>query len=56
MSEKYYREPDSKLTLKEISNQIRKYWDENNIFNKVNDRTRFDKEFIFLEGPPTANG
>lgn len=56
MSDKYYLEHDTSLTLRDISDRIRKYWIEKNISTKVNDQDRFQKTFRFLEGPPTANG
>ncbi|EQB65776.1 MAG: hypothetical protein AMDU2_EPLC00008G0008 [Thermoplasmatales archaeon E-plasma] len=56
MSGKYYLEHDTNLTLKDISHRIRNYWIENDIFSKVNNQSRFEKTFRFLEGPPTANG
>lgn len=56
MGDKYYLEHDQKLTLRDISDRIRRYWTENNTQSKVNAKERFDKAFRFLEGPPTANG
>ncbi len=56
MSGKYYLEHDTNLTLRDISDRIRKYWIEKDISNKVNNPDRFTKTFKFLEGPPTANG
>ncbi len=35
---------------------VLKFWKENNIFEKSLELTRGGKEFIFYEGPPTANG
>lgn len=45
-----------RLDLAGINNEINKYWEENNIFEK-SIRNREDNEpFIFYEGPPSANG
>ncbi len=42
--------------IKDFADEIAKYWDENDVFRKVSDLRKDGKEFIFLEGPPTANG
>jgi len=36
--------------------RIRKFWDENNIFQKTVDATIDKPRWVFYEGPPTANG
>ena len=36
--------------------RILEFWQENKIFNKTLKQTEGKKEFIFYEGPPTANG
>ncbi|MDO4228676.1 MAG: isoleucine--tRNA ligase [Capnocytophaga sp.] len=42
--------------LSVVAEEILKYWQENNIFQKSID-TRLDKQpFVFFEGPPSANG
>src|SRR6476659_10042704 len=35
---------------------ILSFWKENRIFEKTLDRTSGGEEFVFFEGPPTANG
>jgi len=41
----------------DISTQIQKYWDDNNIFHKtISSRNKDTKNFVFYEGPPSANG
>ncbi len=36
--------------------KILKFWQENNIFSKTLKNTEGKKEFVFYDGPPTANG
>jgi isoleucyl-tRNA synthetase len=36
--------------------RVLKFWEENKIFEKSLEQTEGKKEFIFYEGPPTANG
>ena len=44
------------LNLTEIANEIRKYWEENDTFQKSLDNRDKDNAFVFFEGPPSANG
>ena len=44
------------LNLTETANEIRKFWDENNTFQKSLDNRDKDNAFVFFEGPPSANG
>ena len=44
------------LNLTETANEIRKYWEENNTFQKSLDNRDKDNAFVFYEGPPSANG
>ncbi len=46
--------PDS--TLKEQEKKIREYWKEIDLLNKTVQTREGKKEFVFYEGPPTANG
>jgi isoleucyl-tRNA synthetase len=39
-----------------VEKKILKFWDEKNIFQKSIDQRKGSKQYIFLEGPPTANG
>ena len=51
-----YKEYKS-INFYDISIQIQKYWDDNNIFQKtISSRNKDSKNFIFYEGPPSANG
>ena len=44
------------LDLVETGNEIRKYWEDNQIFEKSLDIRKDHTPFIFYEGPPSANG
>ena len=39
-----------------VEEKILREWEEKNIFEKVREKNKGKKRFIFLEGPPTANG
>ena len=54
MSKKF---PEYKgLDLSQVNKDILKKWEENNTFEKSVSSGDGKKEFIFYEGPPTANG
>ncbi len=44
------------LNLTETANEIRKYWEDNDTFQKSLDNRDKDNAFVFFEGPPSANG
>ena len=44
------------LNLTETAHEIRKYWEENDTFQKSLDNRDKDNAFVFFEGPPSANG
>ena len=44
------------LNLTETANEIRKYWEENDTFQKSLDNRDKENAFVFFEGPPSANG
>jgi isoleucyl-tRNA synthetase len=44
------------LNLTEIADEIRRYWEENDTFQKSLDNRDKDNTFVFFEGPPSANG
>ncbi len=44
------------LNLPEVDNRIKKFWKENDIFNKSVTTREGNEPFIFFEGPPSANG
>ncbi|MEX0930329.1 MAG: class I tRNA ligase family protein [Candidatus Paceibacterota bacterium] len=46
----------NKSDLARREEEILQSWQENDIFKKTLEKTRDGKEFVFFEGPPTANG
>lgn len=58
---KFYPDVKSSVSFPEIEEEVLKYWQENNIFNKSveNRKSKIgnqNNEFIFYDGPPFANG
>jgi len=45
-----------KYSPKQVEEKIQKFWEENSIFQKSIDQRKSCKPYVFLEGPPTANG
>ena len=50
------KSPPQKYNPKQVEEKIRKFWTENKIFQKSIDQRVGCKPYVFLEGPPTANG
>jgi isoleucyl-tRNA synthetase len=50
-----YRE-FKQLNLPEIDNEVRAFWEKNDIFNKSVQQRPQENSFVFYEGPPSANG
>ena len=48
--------PQQKYNPKEVEERIQKFWQNNNIFKKSIEKRKECKPYVFLEGPPTANG
>ena len=44
------------LNLPNVADEILKFWEENNIFDKSITTRDDNKPFVFFEGPPSANG
>lgn len=44
------------LNLTEIGEDVRKFWEANDIFKKSMDSRKGNESFVFYEGPPSANG
>ncbi len=44
------------MNFAQIEEKILKFWQEKNIFRKSLEKNRGAKNFVFFEGPPTANG
>ncbi|TFH00774.1 MAG: isoleucine--tRNA ligase, partial [Calditrichales bacterium] len=51
-----FKEVSNKLNLAEREEKILEFWSEKKIFQKTLDQHKDKKEFVFYEGPPTANG
>ncbi len=51
-----FKPVSAKLNVNEMEEGILKYWKEKDIFQKSTDNRAGKKEYIFFEGPPTANG
>lgn len=51
-----FRKIDSKSDFSRLEEEILAYWDERKIFEKSVEREAPAGEFVFYEGPPTANG
>jgi len=45
-----------KLNITSLEDDILHFWKKNDIFHKSSDLRRGGTEFVFFEGPPTANG
>jgi isoleucyl-tRNA synthetase len=48
--------PPQKYSPREVEGKIQKFWLEGDIFKKSIEQKKNCKPYIFLEGPPTANG
>jgi len=48
--------PQQKYNPKEVEERVQKFWQGNNIFKKSIEKRKGCKPYVFLEGPPTANG
>ena len=50
------KSPPQKYIPKEVEKKILKFWEINSIFEKSIEQRKGSKPYVFLEGPPTANG
>lgn len=48
--------PPQRYNPVEVEKKILKFWEDNSIFQKSINQRRGCKPYVFLEGPPTANG
>lgn len=46
----------NQLDLTKIADEVRQYWEENDIFKKSLEIRKGNDPFVFYEGPPSANG
>jgi len=44
------------LDLSQVNKDVQKYWEDNNIFEQSIENRKNSKPYIFMEGPPSANG
>ena len=44
------------LSLTNIADEVGKYWEENDVFNKSMENRDGQDNYVFYEGPPSANG
>lgn len=51
-----FKEFDGQFDQQKIERDILEFWEENNIFQKSVEFRDPNKNFVFYEGPPTANG
>ncbi len=51
-----FKEIESQDELPKLEKDILEFWRQNNIFKKSIEERDPDREFVFYEGPPTANG
>ncbi|MFW9923678.1 MAG: isoleucine--tRNA ligase [Candidatus Thorarchaeota archaeon] len=51
-----FKEVKTFVNLPDIERNILKFWEDENVFLKLREERKDKKKFIFLEGPPTANG
>jgi len=50
------KSPPQKYSPTDVEKKILKFWEEQNIFKKSIEQRKNCKPYVFLEGPPTANG
>ncbi len=51
-----YKKVDSSLDFVEREYEIISFWQENNTFKKQTELRKDGENFVFYDGPPTANG
>ncbi len=51
-----FKPVSSKLNITSLEDDILHFWKKNDIFHKSSDLRRGGSEYVFFEGPPTANG
>ena len=51
-----FSEVDKNIKLPRLEEKILRYWKENKIFEQSLEKTKDGPNFVFFEGPPTANG
>lgn len=56
METKMFQQLPDKFTYAELEQEILKFWEENDIFNKTLKNREGKPDYSFYEGPPTVNG
>ena len=51
-----FKEVPSQLNFPELEKRVLRFWEQNHIFEKSVESRDPQKNFVFYEGPPTANG
>ncbi|HIQ08306.1 MAG TPA: isoleucine--tRNA ligase [Anaerolineaceae bacterium] len=51
-----FRPVSPKVKFPQVEEQVLKFWREHEVFRKTEETHRGGPEFVFYEGPPTANG
>ena len=51
-----FKEFSGQFSQQKVEQEILKFWDENQVFEKSIETRDRNKHFVFYEGPPTANG
>jgi isoleucyl-tRNA synthetase len=51
-----FKKVDSKLDVATMEAEVLKFWKKQEIFKKTTEANEDGKEYVFYEGPPTANG
>lgn len=44
------------VNFRELDKKIKKFWEENDIYQKVKKKNERNKEFYFVDGPPYCSG
>jgi len=51
-----FKEVKSYVQLPKLEKKILKFWEKEQIFQRLREERKDKKKYVFLEGPPTANG
>ena len=51
-----YKKVSTDMNFVEREKEVEKFWDDENIFQKSMDEKEGCPDYIFYDGPPTANG
>lgn len=51
-----FKKVETKLDFVQDELDTLKFWEEKNVFKKCLENTKHNKEYVFYDGPPTANG